>query len=412
MPDDGFRQRGLATALRDASARFPVVFVTGPRQTGKTTLLRHLSEPSRRYVTLDDPAARELASRDPALFFQAHPPPILIDEVQYAPGLLPYVKMRADQGGAPGMFWLTGSQHFHAMRDIGETLAGRVALLRLLGFGWRETWSTGVDLPPFLPTRARIDERGSADPPFDLESLAEAIWTGGYPRLCIEDPPDRDVFFASYVQTWLQRDVRDLLQVGDLSAFDRFVRACAARTGQLLNLSNLARDVDISVPTAKSWLSVLEATMVVHLLPAWHSNRTKRLVKAPKLYFLDTGLCCYLTGWTSPRAAIEGAAAGALVETWALGEILKSWWARGREAPIHHLRTDDGVEIDFVLELDGAMHGIEVKRAATVRAEAWLKPFRTLDRLGVPRGEGAVLCLVPDELPLDDRTRALPFGVL
>ena len=397
--------------MRRSSSQFPVVFLTGPRQTGKTTLLRHLAGSERRYATLDDPAVRELARRDPRLFFQRFPPPVLLDEVQYAPELLEIIKLLADEGAPAGSFWLTGSQHFQSMRGVSETLAGRVALLRLLGFSWRETWQAGTDTEPFLPTPTRIAERGLAAPPFDLGSLAEAVWTGGYPRLNTDDPPDREVFFSSYVQTWLQRDVRDLLRIGELGRFDRFVRVCAARTGQLLNLSNLARDADISVPTAKSWLSVLQATMVVHLLPAWHSNRTKRLVKAPKLYFLDTGLACFLGGWSTPTSALEGAAAGALVETWALGEILKSWWAHGIDPALHHLRTDDGTEIDFVLEHDGQVHGIEVKRAATARHD-WLRPFAALERASAKTGPHAVLSLVPDELPLSDRITAIPFGAL
>jgi predicted AAA+ superfamily ATPase len=219
------------------------------------------------------------------------------------------------------------------------------------------------------------------------------------------------VFFASYVQTYLQRDVRDLLNVGDLATFDRFVRACAARTGQLLNLSNLARDVDVSVPTAKSWLSVLEASQLIYLLRPYHANITKRLIKTPKLYFLDTGLACYLTGWSSPTTALAGAAAGALVETWVVGEVLKSWWGVGREAPLFHFRTRDGAEIDLLFEIDGMLNPVEIKRSATVQ-RSWSRAFEALDRLGLPRGEGAVLCLAPEEVPLDEETVALPFGAL
>jgi predicted AAA+ superfamily ATPase len=404
--------RSAESAILRVSSQFPALFVTGPRQTGKTTLLRHLGRTDRGYVSLDDPGMRELARRDPALFLQRHPPPVLIDEIQYAAELLPSIKMQIDGGAPPGSFWLTGSQQFHAMRGMSETLAGRVALLRLLPFSWREVWQAAPDVDPFLPTADSVAARGLADPAFDLESLADAVWTGGYPRLCAEDPaPDRDVFFSSYVQTFLQRDVRDLLRVGDLLAFDRFVKVCAARTGQILNLSNLARDADVSVPTAKSWLSVLEATLVVWLLPSFHTNRTKRLVKAPKLVFLDTGLACYLSGWSSPRTALEGAASGALLESWAIAEILKSYWNRGVDAPLTHFRTDDGVEIDLLIERDGIVHPVEIKRAATVRGE-WLRPFASLDRLGIPRGEGCVLCLAPEDVPLDQRTTALPFGAL
>lgn len=411
MAADSYQHRSIEACVKRASAEFPVLWITGARQTGKTTLLRHLAGRRRAYVSLDDPALRQLARSDPRLFLQRQPTPVLIDEVQYAPELLPLVKMAVDAGAGPGAFWLTGSQQFHAMQSISETLAGRVAVLRLPGFSWRETWSAGVFVPPFLPTAARIAERGVADPAFDLTSLGESVWTGGYPRMCVEPTADPSLFFTSYLQTYLHRDVRDLLRVGDLSSFDRFLRACAARTGQLLNLSALARDVDVSVPTAKSWLSVLEASGVVYLLRPYHTNLTSRLVKASKLYLLDTGLACHLTGWTSPATAMAGAAAGALVETWAVGEILKGWWASGVEPPMYHYRSKDGVEIDLVFDIDGVVLPVEIKRSATVRRE-WAEPFATLDRVGLPRGEGAVLCLAPDEVPIDEKTTALPFGAV
>jgi len=406
-----FTPRTLGSTVRRVSGGFPVLMLTGPRQSGKTTLLEHLAGRDRAYVTLDDPGIRDLARRDPQLFLQRYPAPVLIDEIQYAPELLPVIKLEVDAGAPFGSFWLTGSQQFHAMRGVTETLAGRVALLRLLGFSWRETWAARADAPPFLPTLERVEDRGVAEPPFDLSSLGEALWTGGYPRLNAADPPDREVYLSSYVQTYLQRDVRDLLNVGDLSVFDRFVRAWAARTGQVLNLSNLARDVDVSVPTAKKWLSVLEASFVVYLLRTYHTNATKRLIKAPKLYFLDTGLACYLTGWSSPTTAMAGAASGALIETWVVGEILKSWWGAGLEAPLYYLRTKDGVEIDLIFEVDGVLHPVEIKKSATVK-QSWGNAFAALDRLGLPRGEGAVLCLAPDEIPIDDRTMSLPFGAL
>lgn len=411
MAATSYLRRSLEACVQRASAEFPVLWITGARQTGKTTLLRHLAGRARTYVSLDDPALRQLARSDPRLFLQRHPPPVLIDEIQYAPELLPLVKIAVDAGAGQGAFWLTGSQQFHAMQGITETLAGRVAVLRLPGLSWRETWRTGVFVPPFLPTSARVAERGIADPAFDLESLGEAVWNGGYPRLNVEPKADPGLFFASYLQTYLHRDVRDLLRVGDLSSFDRFLRACAARTGQLLNLAALARDVDVSVPTAKSWLSVLEASGVVYLLRPYHTNRTSRLVKAPKLYMLDTGLACHLTGWTSPTTAMAGAAAGALAETWVVGEILKSWWATGVEPPMYHYRSKDGVEIDLVFDVDGALLPVEIKRSATVRRE-WAQPLATLDRVGLPRGEGAVLCLAPDEVPIDEQTTALPFGAV
>jgi len=374
-------------------------------------MLRRLAGDERSYASLDDPALRALAREDPRLFLQRFPPPVLIDEIQYAPELLPIIKLGVDADRSPGSFWLTGSQQFAAMKGITESLAGRVAIIDLLGFSVRERMQWNHDVDPFLPDPATLASRGSSSPPFDLTTAYEAIWTGSMPELGTRPEIDREVFLRSYLQTYLQRDVRDLGNVGDLDAFTRFIRACAARTAQLLNLSDLARDVDVSVPTAKTWLSVLEASYQVHLLRPYHSNVTKRLVKRPKLYMVDTGLCAYLTGWSTPSTLASGAMAGAIFETHAIVEILKSWWHRAKEAPAHFYRDRDGREVDLLLERDGRLHPVEIKRAATVRRE-WAGLFDPLDRLGVPVGPGAVVCLAPEAVPVDARTTALPLGHL
>jgi len=401
----------LADPLLEASAQFPVLLLTGPRQAGKTTLLQHLCGNERRYVTLDDPTRRELANQDPALFLQRFPPPVLVDEIQYAPALLPHLKMAVDADRSPGSFWLTGSQHFLAMRDVTESLAGRVAIVNLLGFSSREADQRELDVEPFVPLVGRLAERERSPGKRGIVPVFERIWQGGYPALVAGPVHDRDLFFGSYLQTYLQRDVRDLSQVGSQEAFVRFLRAAAARTGQLLNLSDLARDVDVSVPTAKSWLSILEASFQVALIRPYHTNLTKRLVKTPKLYFLDTGLASYLTEWSSPATLGAGALAGPILETFVVAEVLKSHWHRMRRPAIFHYRDRDGREVDLVLEHDGRLHGLEVKLAASPR-RSWGGTFQPLDRLGLPTGPHAVVCLCPELLPLDERTWAVPVGLI
>jgi hypothetical protein len=299
------------------------------------------------------------------------------------------------------------------MQGVSETLAGRVAIVHLLGFSQREATARRADLPPFLPTPERLAARQEGAPAAggDLAAVYAAIWRGAYPALVTGRVTDRDLFYGSYVQTYLQRDVQDLVRVGDQAAFLRFLKAAAARTAQMLNVSELARDVGVSVPTARAWLSVLEASFQVHLLRPYHSNVTKRLVKAPKLYFLDTGLCAWLTEWTTPETLAAGAMAGAIFETYAVAEILKSWWHRMTAPPLYYYRDRDGTEIDLLFVQDRTLHPVEIKRAATPRPE-WARPFATLERFPERPGEGAVICLTPDLLPLDRRTVAVPIRLL
>ncbi|MEQ8766198.1 MAG: ATP-binding protein [Planctomycetota bacterium] len=404
-----YHHRTLEQHLAEASAQFPIVLLTGPRQSGKTTLLGHQAGQDRAYVTLDDLTARALAREDPKLFLDENPPPLLIDEIQYAPDLLPYLKIRVDRDRLAGAYWLTGSQQFQMMKGVTESLAGRVAIASLHGFSRREQEGEGVDSPPFLPTRARIESRGKVGSS-GAPGVYEHIWRGAFPPL-VADGRDRETFLSSYLQTYVERDVRDLTQVGDLAAFTRFVRACAARTAQLLNLSTLARDVDISVPTAKSWLSVLEASYQVYLLQPYHSSLHKRLIKTPKLYFWDTGLCAHLTGWTSSEVLSSGAMAGAIFETWVVGEVLKSWHHQGLRPPVYFFRDREGREIDLLFDLDGHLYPLEIKKSATPRRE-WTKAWSAIESLGKPCGEGGILCLTDEIQALRPGVRALPVTTL
>lgn len=401
-----YQSRTLETFLSATACQFPVLLVTGARQVGKTSLLRHASSPDRTYVTLDDPLVMSLAKSDPALFMQRFPPPVLIDEIQYAPELLPYIKIAVDKHRQPNLFWLTGSQQFHLMKGVSESLAGRVAVLRLMGLSRRELLGQGAAAAPFLPAAAPRDHT-----PLGLMELYRLIWRGSFPAIALDDGIDRNLFYGSYLQTYLQRDIRDLARVGDELAFLRLVRAAAARTGQLLNMADLAKDADIAPNTAKSWLSILQASGLIYLLEPYHTNLTKRLVKAPKLYFLDTGLCSYLTQWSSPDILEAGAMAGAILETWVVGEILKSFAHNGRQAPLFFYRDKDRKEIDLLIVQDGRIYPIECKKSSSPGAGD-IRHFQVLDKLGLPLGPGGVVCLTERSLPLTADHRSIPVGEL
>jgi predicted AAA+ superfamily ATPase len=407
-----FLPRTISEACLKASKQFAVLLLTGPRQVGKTTLLQMLAKRDRNYVTLDDPAARTLAQTDPALFLERFEPPVLIDEIQYAPQLLPLIKMVVDRGGRKRpSFWLTGSQQFQLMKGISETLAGRVAILNLLGLSNRERRKQNLIVPPFLPTPTALKARQADATAVTLKRAYADIWLGSYPALVTKAVRDRDLFYSSYLQTYLQRDVRDLAQVGNEASFIRFLKACAARTAQMLNLSDLARDSDIAVNTAKNWLSVLQASFQVALLQPYHSNLTKRLVKAPKLYFLDTGLCTYLAEWSSPQTLEVGAMSGAILETHVFSEVLKSWWNRGKQPQLFYYRDKEGREIDLLIMQDREIHPVEVKKTGSPRPDS-AAGFSALERFGPSIGPGAVICLCRDILPIRRGVTAVPLGVL
>ncbi len=406
-----YRHRTLETYLSRVSNQFPVLLVTGARQVGKSTLLRKLAEPGRTIVTLDDPLVLNLARSDPALFFQRFTPPLVIDEIQYAPGLLPYIKMQVDLSQKPGLFWLTGSQQFHLMKGVSESLAGRIGIVQLLGLSRAELAGRGLNASPFIPTVEELEKRSSLAEPLLLNDLYRMIWLGGFPPIALNAITDRSLYYGSYVQTYLQRDVHDLARVGDEMAFFRFLRASAARTGQLLNVADLARDADVAVNTAKSWLAILLASGVIYLLEPYHTNLTKRMVKAPKLYFLDTGLCSYLTEWSSPETLEAGAMSGAILETWIMSELLKSYLHNGQRAPFYYYRDKDQKEIDLLIVRDGTIYPLEFKKTASP-GQKDVQHFRLLGKLNMPTGFGGVICLTETYLPLTESAASIPVALI
>lgn len=414
--DEFYYTRTIESYIEKAQKTFPVLLVTGPRQVGKTTLLKHLSHSKRKYITLDDPQLAALAKEDPQLFLKRFPPPIFIDEIQYVPELLPFIKMRVDEDKKSNSYWLTGSQPFHLMKGVSESLAGRIGIINLLGLSLRELKKNSNYQSAFLPTDQVLSERKENYTPYSLQEIYEIIWKGSYPAIWQNDSHeteaiDKDLFYSSYIQTYLQRDVRDLAQVGDESAFTKFLKATASRSGQLLNLSDLARDTDISPNTAKRWLSILEASGIIYLLKPYHSNQTKRLVKTPKIYFLDTGLCSYLTNWTSPETLEAGAMSGAILETFIMVEILKNYQHLGKNLEFYFYRDKDQKEIDLLIIQDQKIYPLEFKKSTNPKRSV-AKYLNSLHHLNYPVSSGGVICLVDQILPLSDNVNAIPIGML
>ena len=404
-------KRHADEAIRRLSKIFGAVLVTGARQVGKTTLLREVAGDAG-YVTLDDKIQLVSATTQSGTFFKDNPPPVFIDEVQYAPGLFPQIKIILDKEKKKGQFYLSGSQQFHMMKNVSESLAGRLGILHLPGLSLREL--CGIEFnDPFIPTDSYFECRLKDRRDIPYSDVWNIIHRGSFPELCANTGFDWQMFYAAYVTLYIERDVRDLAQVGDTVRFTRFMTVIASCTGQLLNLASIARDVGVSQPTAERWLSVLVASDLVLLLHPYHNNLTKRTIKTPKLYFLDTGLAAYLTRWNTPDVLRSGAMAGAFFETFVISEIIKGYANKGvLNAPVYFYRDRDGNEIDLLIEDGGTLYPIEIKKHADPDRSDVVK-FSVLEKIpNIKRGSGGVICLYDNLVTLRENDKAIPITLI
>lgn len=421
----------IKRAAEDTAARvskmFPVLLITGPRQVAKTTLLQKLAEEhkeagvERKYVTLDDPDARYLAKHDPALFLQRYSPPVLIDEIQYATELFPYIKMSVDRSKRKGDFWLTGSQAFRLMNNVSESLAGRVGIVHLLGLSDAEIYGTPSE--PFSTDTERLTNRLSVVKPRGLNEIYQRIFKGSMPQLYADENVDWEIYYRSYVDTYLQRDIRDLEQVADEMQFYNFMTVAAAHTARPVVYEELAAAAGVSAPTAKKWLSILVSSHIAALVQPYHNNALKRIVKMPLLHFLDTGLTAYLLKWGSPEVLERGAMSGAIFESYVFSEIYKSYLNAGKEPPVFYYRDKDQKEIDLLIYQNGVLSPIEIKKAASPGKGA-IKNFHVLDpvskgeffggveSLKTEIGTGSVICMAGDLLPVDAKNWYVPVWLI
>lgn len=403
-------KRDIEDKIISLSKEYSCILITGPRQVGKTTVLRQLMDDNREYVTLDDMDERSLAKRDPAMFLQIHSTPIMIDEVQYAPELFSYIKMEIDKGAEPGTCWLTGSQAFKLMELAQESLAGRVAILHMSSLSQHEIYGSG-NCTPFTLELGALKEREKTNAPADIAEIYDRIWKGSMPGLASGKFSDRDVFYSSYLQTYIDRDVKEQVQLADPLLFRDFVRAAACRAGQMLNVHDIAQDVGVSDDTAKRWLQVLEKSDVIFFLRPYSNNLLKRTVKTPKMYFFDTGLVAYLTRYSSPEILANGAINGAILENFVISELLKSYHNNAKECLLWYYRDSNSNEIDMVIESDGMLHPLEIKRSVNPGSEL-ISAFNLLDKASVPRGNGAILCMRPKLSAINSENYIVPIWMI
>ncbi|MCL2088999.1 MAG: ATP-binding protein [Oscillospiraceae bacterium] len=400
-------KRDIEPLIEDVMKSYSAVIITGPRQVGKTTTLKKLSGETHRFVSLDNKENRHLASTDPEMFLSLNPAPVIIDEIQYAPELFSYIKIEIDNGVPAGSYLMTGSQMYKLMALAGESLAGRVAILRMSGLSQHEIYGSGQCLPFDLDLE-NLKKRADNGNPTDVTGQYERIWKGSLPAHISGKHDNRDVFYSSYIDSYIDRDIKDMVNLKDEYLFRDFVRAAACRAGQMLNLHSLAEDAGVSDETAKIWLGHMEKSGVIFYLRPFSNNLLNRTVKkTPKLYFFDTGLVAYLTKYSSPEVLMNGAINGAILENYVVSEIIKTYTNNGIQYYAHYYRDIDGKEVDMILESDGKLHPVEIKKTSSPSPEI-AGGFKTLDRSSIPRGAGAVICTKRELSAIDRDTLIVP----
>lgn len=398
-------KRDMENLVLELTKEYSCILITGPRQVGKTTMLERI-DGTRNKVTLDDLQEKNLARTDPEMFLQLHKPPVLIDEIQYAPELFAYIKIAIDNGAAPGSYWLTGSQSYKLMNLAQESLAGRIAILNLTALSQHELHAK-TSLSPFDVNLDNIRARTENYDICDVETIFQRIWKGGLPGLASGKFTNRDIYYSSYLQTYISRDVKEETTIKDDAKFVDFIRAVACRIGQELNVHSVAIDVDISDDTAKRWLGLLEKSEIIFFLHPYSNNLLKRVIKTPKVYFFDTGLVCYLTKHSNAEILQNSSINGAVLENYVVAEIRKSYLNIGKEPFMYYYRDKEQREIDLILETHGALHPIEIKKSSNPTA-SMIKNFDALSKANVKVGQGAIVCMKTHLSALDKDTLVIP----
>ena len=404
-------KRSLERKFLKMSGAFKAVMVTGARQVGKSTMLKHLAQDTGRiYVSMDDADVRELANRDPKLFFQMYKPPVLIDEVQKAPALFEQIKIICDESDERGRFWLTGSQSKKLMKQAGDSLTGRIGILKMYSLSGKELEGRSNDIPEDF-SFASLMQRSRSLPENNILDVYSRIWEGGMPDMISMDAELRREYWNSYIDAYLMRDAVDDNGIQDTEGFRKLLRACAAFSGELVNYSDLGNAAGVSSATAKEWVRVLQTMGIIFLLEPYFNNELKRMVKTPKLYFCDTGLCAFLSSWTSRDTLMNGAASGHYLENYVASEMLRNASYGEKKVNLNFYRDTNQKEIDLVMEMDGKLHPFEIKRAASPDKKV-VRAFALLENSGKATGAGGIICMAAKPFPIDEENSMIPVNLL
>lgn len=390
-------------SIQKINTSFKVLLVTGPREVGKTTLLKECMPKNMNYVTLDDNTLRAAAQESPKLFLEEHKAPLLIDEVQYAPELFSYIKIKVDNSQDRGQYWLTGSQQFSLMKNVQESLAGRVGIVKLNSFTYSEI-KNNHNKAVFDPNNIRESKNN-----VDVNELFEIIFRGGMPELYDIKTMRRELFFESYITTYLTRDVKDQIAIADIETFRKFMVSVASRNGEQLNYNDISREIGITDKTAKSWLNVLITSGIIYLLEPYMSSKIKRIIHTPKIVFMDTGLCSYLAGWTSARDLQLSSTSGHYLETFIISEIVKSYNALGIEPKISYYRDKEKKEINLIFYNNNKLYPFEIKKSANPTRNM-ITNFKMLDDIGKEVAPGGIICFYDKLIHIDEKNYAIPIS--